>query len=231
MAYSGGAYLIQTIMSSTSGLVEDEVVNDWAVDFGGPGTSTGQLEDAMSAVGDFFRLGATAGDRVGSYIGGSIDRGATHRIELREIVAGPLGPPLITQDWLGPTSAVATSNLPTECAAVLSFHADLTGIFEEVGVTRPRARRRGRVFIGPLTTGAVVVADPQPVLHNDFRVAMQANAVAMFDALATIGAEWSVWSRVDQTLRQVVGGWTDNAPDTQRRRGQAASQRSTFTTV
>jgi hypothetical protein len=231
MAYTLGDYLIQARMTSTSGLPEDVVINDFALHFVAP-PSTPELEEAMNIVGEFYRQGATAADRVGSYIGSGVDRGATHELAAYQIVSGPLGSPVLTVDWLGPVAPLTAENLPLEVAACLSFHGTLTGVMEEeLDGDRPRARRRGRIYVGPLTTDAVDVTQFQPKLTAAFTAALRSNATNLADALqaATQPAEWSVWSRRDVVLHEVVGGWTDNAPDTQRRRGQAPSSRTVFT--
>lgn len=231
MAYEPGSYLIRPIMTAASGLIEDQIVNDWVVRTADTfEASEAELEDAMAHVGDFYRLGATSADRVGSYIGDQVDRGATHEIVCYQIVEGPLGPPTHGMSWLGPTTGNVSKNLPTEVAGVLSFHASLDGVYEEVGATRPRARRRGRIFVGPLNEDAITDA-PAPVLSTVFTAAMRSNATVMYDALQADGFEWCVWSRADIALREVVGGWTDDAPDTQRRRGQASTARTVFTTI
>lgn len=228
MAYTAGDVLVRAVMSSTSGLPADVVVNDFAFQFPGAPTS-GEVDDLFTAVSDFYRLDTAIGINVGEYLGESINRSATHELQAYHIVAGPLGSPFQTDNWLGPpTPVVADLNLPNEVAAVLSFHADLTGIPEESGATRPRARRRGRIYLGPLVGYAVSMEDPIPMLNSNLRTCMQQAAVRLADDAETAGGYWSVWSRADSTVRPIVGGWTDNAPDTQRRRGPVASSRSTY---
>lgn len=235
MAYDND-FLVRPIMSAASGLPEDKLVNDWAFKWVGGGDPVEtNFVDLCAAVGGFYRNGAGAPDQVGNYIGSAVNRSATHEIQVYEISVGAMGSPVYSEDWLGPVSPGTTVNLPTECAAVLSFHADLSGIAEESGVSRPRARRRGRVYIGPLTTGALqnggntgAGANPAPRLATAFLDAMRTQAVAMAAAAELDGWRWSVWSRSDVTLRDVVAGWTDDAPDTQRRRGQAAAARVVY---
>lgn len=230
MAYDAGDLLIRAVMTAVSGLPEDTIINDWAVKHRSGAPTDGQIGDAFAAVGDFYRQGASVDARIGSWISDQVDRGATHELQAFTIVAGPLGSPRLTSAWLGPTSNSSSNNLPTEVAGVLSFHADLTGILEEAPSSRPRARRRGRVYIGPLVGEAVSMSSPAPALVSAFTSAMRSNATVMFDALDADGWDWCVWSRADAVLRPVVGGWTDDAPDIQRRRGQAATSRTTFTT-
>ena len=230
MAYGLGDYLIRAVMTADSGLPEDAIINDFAVQHTAGSPSVGELTDAMNDVGDFYRLGATATNRVGSYISNGVDRGATHLLQAYQIVAGPLGSPALELPWLGPVAAVSTNNLPTEVSGVLSFHGDLTGLPEEAAGTRPKSRRRGRIFVGPLILEATEFAEPSPRLHSDFTSALRSNATALFDRLEADGWDWCVWSRTASTLYPITGGWTDNACDTQRRRGTEASSRVTYST-
>lgn len=230
MATSASDILIRAVMQSTSGLPQDVIVNDFAFHQIAGVPTDAELTELGALVSDFYRADVATGQCVSDYIGESVNRGATHELQYYTITAGAMGSPRFTEDWLGPTAPAVTDNLPTECAAVISFHADLTGVLEESGATRPRARRRGRLFIGPLTLGAVTIGDPQPVLNTTFRTTMQQAMTNMcLNAQSNPQpANFSVWSRSDNVLREVVGGWTDNAPDTQRRRGQAATARATF---
>lgn len=219
-------FLIRPVMSNVTGLVEDECVNDFAFRWPFPSTpTTGDLATLMNIVGLFYRNAQSGGQSVGYYISESIDRGATHRIEAIRIDVG--GSPVHEIPWLGPEAAGSAQNLPNECAGVLSFHGDLTGLVEEVGVTRPKARRRGRLYIGPLNQVAINDG-ANPTLTTAFRTTMVEAVKEMRDAAGVAGFDWSVWSRAADELYPVTGGWTDDAPDVQRRRGQAAGNRATF---
>lgn len=231
MAYTTGDVLVRAVMHAASGLPADDVINDWAFQFDHPPDSS-ELEDVCDNVGNFYTDPGANTHAVGEYISDQISRSATHELQAWIITAPPLGSPDFTKDWLGPIAfAAGAHGLPTECAGVLSFHADLTGVLEESGATRPRARRRGRVFIGPIGSTAIDPDTPPYYLSTLFRQTLAQAAVTLYDDAQTNGATWSVWSRADALLRPVVGGWTDNAPDIQRRRGPAASLRASFTTV
>lgn len=125
--------------------------------------------------------------------------------------------------WSG-TSDLGDGNdtnpiLPEEVAACLSFRANL-----ESG--QPPARRRGRIYLGPLSTD--VMADiGRSVLTGTFMDDMLAAYEAAWAELTDAGLSHSVWSPTDGVGRPVVSAWMDNAFDTQRRRGVRATVRTT----
>lgn len=113
-----------------------------------------------------------------------------------------------------------TSALPSEVAMCLSYRGDLAS-----GVNP--ARRKGRIFLGPLGTNAIdstVVAGevrPLPAFTGALRAAGQVLAGV------TVGLPtWCVWSPTALTAAPVTFVSTDNAFDTQRRRGAAPTFRT-----
>lgn len=227
MAYAPGDVLVRAVMVSSTGLPADNVVNDFAFT-GTENPDAAAWADLFGIVSDFYRLQQTNTEYVGAYISNAINRSATHELQGYNLGAGPGGSPEATEPWLGPVPTSDANALPTEVAGVLSFHADLTGQLEEAGATRPRARRRGRIYVGPLNIRAIASTAPPYMLSTDFTLTLRQAAVALYDAAIAIGYPWAVWSRADSTLREVIGGWTDNAPDTQRRRGPKSTVRVNF---
>lgn len=122
--------------------------------------------------------------------------------------------------------------LPHEVAICLSFQATA-----ESGVTQ--ARRRGRVFIGPLATSILTTDAGPPYVGGGPRgdLATAATALATPIALPVTGqVHWAVYSptldiagTIDDAFNDVDNGWVDNAFDTQRRRGQKPTVRQTWT--
>lgn len=218
MAYTAGDVLVRAVMTATSGLPADAVINDFAFQAAAAPTAA-DVDNMFAAVDGFYRSVTGGGQAVGQYISNQVNRGATHELQAFHIVAGPMGSPFRSDPWLGPPTVLSGPGLPTEVAGVLSFHADLTGAVEESGATRPRARRRGRVYIGPLITSAVNTGAAPYRLADAFTLAVREAAVRTMDLGNANAVPWCVWSRADATLRPVVGGWTDDAPDIQRRRG------------
>jgi len=124
------------------------------------------------------------------------------------------------EDTFNLAAPPAGSGLPSEVSLVLSFQG-----IRQAGF--PQARRRGRIYIGPLDTSGM--DDQRPLATF---VTNLANAGATFKAniQAITGGQhnWAIWSSVDQECVDVANGWVDNAWDTQRRRGLRATSRTTF---
>jgi hypothetical protein len=126
---------------------------------------------------------------------------------------GGLGPPIVQQFWtLGPTSQSAG---PQQLCCVLSTHANDGSIPEHGPKTRPKARYRGRIFLGPLGTTAQSISGGNKCVVNSL---LQTDLKLAAAALLTAEPTWGVWSRKDKIVRPIVGGWIDDTLDTQRRR-------------
>lgn len=110
--------------------------------------------------------------------------------------------------------------LPAECAIVLSFQAArVSGL--------PQARRRNRIYLGPIDREAVSAVDGSvsSVTVSDIETAAAAFLVA---SIGQPDWKWAVYSPTDGIGHDVAGGWVDNAWDTQRRRGREATARNVF---
>lgn len=123
--------------------------------------------------------------------------------------------------------------LPTECAITMSFEGELAS-----GTNR--ARRRGRVYLGPLDIGPASTTDG----YVRVGITMAETITAAASNLISAGGldwRWCVfspttagtppWSEATLGLASIPvdHGWVDDAFDTQRRRGTAAQFRYTFT--
>jgi hypothetical protein len=103
--------------------------------------------------------------------------------------------------------------LPTEVAICGSYQAAASS-------GSPQARRRGRIYIGPLpqacvTSTGMVRTNEQLIIRRAMR--------ALVNDTAT---NWAVYSRRDNAGYLVSNGWVDDAFDIQRRRGVSALVRS-----
>lgn len=115
------------------------------------------------------------------------------------------------------------STIPTEVAMVLSYKAAA-----ESGT--PAGRLRNRVYIGGLNNAAFTAgsASLYPTLNTAFR---NQAATALQNLVLANGAGLDLVQRSSVGLiasRPIVGGWIDNTPDTQRRRGVKSTSRVTW---
>ena len=124
---------------------------------------------------------------------------------------------------LGVTGPTGSGTSPHELAICLSFQGD-----REAG--RVQARRRGRVYIGPLQSAVSTFDGMVDVTLRD-------TLATAGGTLLTASGESSAWTWVVHSTRNlatpdtpVTNGWVDNAFDIQRRRGVDASSRATFGT-
>lgn len=126
--------------------------------------------------------------------------------------------PFNTVSW-NFASALAGNPLPNECAIVCSYQA------VKVNGTN-QASRRGRIYLGPLNDQVNVDGRVQPGIQQAIRNAFRDY---ILDAYATLGSEGpQVYSPTLGTSAPVFDGWVDNAFDTQRRRGIAATVREVW---
>lgn len=123
--------------------------------------------------------------------------------------------PVHTSSWsfaANPTGA----DLPAEVALCISYQASaISG--------QSQASRRGRMFFGPLASGANNSGRPAAAL-----VSALASGFELFaETSATASQVVGVWSRTKGTFAAAQNYWVDNAFDTQRRRGLDPSSRTT----
>lgn len=118
-------------------------------------------------------------------------------------------------------AGTGTSTVPTEVAAVMSYHAA-----PESGVRFQRLYNR--IYIGGLRETAFTpsAVDGFPIFSSAFTTAV-GTAAANLLAANTAGLLWRQASDASPGifLRPITGGWVDNSPDTQRRRSVGASLR------
>jgi len=160
-------------------------------------------------------------------------------IEVFDAVAG--GSPVFTLPniiWGDPLSAYV---LPPELAACLSFRGDYgsaveRGALESIptpeaaqdmgapathpGRAHPRARLRGRVYVGPLQRDQIDPSTGQITLQCAENIGGFGKALRDSAVLAAAGIAWAVHSRRNGSAVAVTNGYCDTAPDIQRRRGE-----------
>lgn len=112
------------------------------------------------------------------------------------------------------TTAPAGESLPTEVALCISYEAVRVSGLEQ-------ASRRGRIYWGPWDIQWTEGGRPTAAVISDVKNAF----ITFIDNLNAAGALFVVYSRKNADAQTVARVWIDNAWDTQRRRGQAATVR------
>lgn len=106
---------------------------------------------------------------------------------------------------------------------------------------QPPARRRGRVYLGPVNTDAQSFLNAQQRVGASWRTAITDAAEVMAGGILHPGSpglrcHWAIFSpatraggaSLEDSFNDVVSGWVDDAFDTQRRRGPRPTTRTTF---
>ena len=226
---------VQTVLERTSALPEDRVVMDMYFGTGPADQSLVTVALIEAALLDFWQGSRTTALSLSGYLATDVSRGvlsAHRRYYGKEPGEADFGSPLIVNGWT-PGAPPSATGLPDEACVCLSYHGDLTDISEEDGATRPASRRRGRIYFGPLYAGAVSTGAGLPTRPLGALVSDLLDAADDLLAASEAAATWSwVCAHASGTagwsVVPVVGGWVDNAWDTQRRRGMSATTRQTF---
>lgn len=211
-------YVAQVRFTRTNAMPEDDVVNTWHF------IKEGQAEvgDAPAIAGrlaDFYTA-APGGDsaKVEAFLAGSLAQAVTIKVYNLDDPIPRL--PVYTGGFT--MTVVKANSLPAEVALCLSFRSTI-GSGDQVG------RHKGRVFLGPWGTNAIAAAptfgDARPLAQVVTNVIGAANRLLVANTLSLV---WAQYSKTDDTARQVVAGWVDNAWDTQRRRGADPTARTSF---
>jgi hypothetical protein len=114
---------------------------------------------------------------------------------------------------------------PSEVALVMSFSS-----VPPPGV--PQARRRGRMYLGPLSNQSSLIENavgdvrPATLAIETLKQAAERMAKPELTGLAS----WVTRSTIDGAIGVVSRGFVDNAYDTQRRRGTRATNRTSWST-
>lgn len=228
---------VQVSIPMDTGLLEDAVTNTWHFD----GDDTlGEDTDAEyhSTVYNLLQTFYQAID--GLIFPARIASPAVMRIyDLRD--AKPRVPEF---EGTIPLTPINDESYPSEVALCLSYQADpVSGMNQRL--------RRGRIYLGPYCFAARDLgssdARPSPTAVSGIAAA----AGVLRDGADTVGGShvsWAVYSptwnlgrgptpkgspaitahTLDDAFNDVTNGWVDNAFDTQRRRGIAASSRTLF---
>lgn len=200
-------YLVQIALAHDTGLPEDITVNTWSCRT----AATGDLVALGLFIDELEAFYASMDADLSSLLSGAYTIRAYDRAD-----AEPRVPVVTVTGSLTP----GTDAAPGEVALCMSFQ----------GVTMsgaPQARRRGRIYLGPLAGGVMNLATGRPEAGTRGRLQ---NAGDAFVTLSKASAQWKwqVWSTVNQSGVDVDNGWVDDSFDTMRSRGNRATTRSTF---
>lgn len=221
-------------MKRNSGVANDDSVNVMHFDLGAQSFILDAQADAIAG-----RLSAFYGS-FASYLSMAVDRDVdSHQVDFAYVNTGGVGvgddsiSPIIESRRFSTIGAAGIANaIPSECAIVLSLRGNIIGVPEELGGTRPRSNRRGRMYLGPWNTSALTQST--------------GNACAISSALAvTIGDAYGdmvtalnaltapirhvVYSPTTDSAYAVQSWHIDNAFDTLRSRGDKATGRTVGT--
>lgn len=199
--------------SPLSAIPRDRTTNTfhaWA-----PTVGTLTAESFADALRDFYNTTLDGGNPFGRYISAAMQRVAG--IQVWDL-SDPMPRPPIYEGLFTIDTPAGSTRLPREVALVASFQA-----VREAGV--PQSRRRNRVFLGPLQTNSVDNDIPDSSLIGN---AVKAMRVLYARSEAAEDWTWCTFSPTTNDWQPVDNGWVDNAWDTQRRRGQRASSRETW---
>lgn len=246
--------LITATLEDEGGFTDDSIVNSFA--FRGPGEADEladvladhviQFYNSIPAGGAIAPISSFISSRVTRTAGACTVRGydITGRLGYLEpgdegFVIGKKrlashGSPVLEQAFtLG--AAADPSNLPAQIANVLTLRARgaEAAPVEGPGDTRPRSRKTGRLYIGPLNNRAAVPGDASAANFarpdGDFQTTLLQAGEQLQDSANAAGANWCVWSRTDGAMHAVTSVQVDDSWDVIRSRKRKPTVRLTRT--
>ena len=216
-------------LENVSGLSEDRFVNTWTIGSMSDATAGATVSAVAAAIATFY-------DDIASGLSSRIVRAGTpHSIKFFDIGShldgSPHGSPYAFSAWGIPTGG-SGSDLPDEVAIAIRLEAFLRadqpaeapdGSDAGSLPDRPRQRYTGHVYLGPLTTAAQGAGSASYRPNSAYLTTIRSAVNTMHDTMAALSGVTGlqVWSRADATTRLVEFVATDDAFDTQRRRGVA----------
>lgn len=202
---------------------EDVVVNSWHLIFeDGIGTPP-NITDYGNALDNF----KTFYDSVYTTLARAAWVGSTMTIKAYDLQLPEPRVPIFSGNRTIAGVAAAAGAAPPEAAICMSYRGNYIG-----GV--PQARQRGRIFLGGFAQPtAVGSAASFPEVSAGVRTNICTAASTLRTNMLADNWTWIVYSPTNgaaggQESFNTQHGWVDNAIDTQRRRGNAASARTTW---
>lgn len=219
-----GLVRVQWQWTRDSGLPEDAIVNTFYFDASADNSTV--YDNIVGLVAEFYTVGHTGTGSAAVSTWLSSDLTGAWQAKVYDLSDAEPRIPVFEED--GTATVGSGQGLPAEVALCLSFQGAQTS-----GVNQ--ARRRGRVYIGPLDASALTT-DPVGKPVQGLIDSLTESGARLITQSATISSEWVVYSPTNHVAlglanagTVVTDGWVDNAFDTQRRRGEAPTTRQTFT--
>lgn len=226
--------LCRITLPYVSGLPQDVAVNDFVVEFDPTDeTERSDVGDALIAFYNDVPTGLS-GIYVAKFLGTQLSRSSlAASIDYYDLTGHldgtPHGSPVASRSWTLAAAIGSGSNQPDQLALVNSFHGDLGSLLEIVGDTRPKARRRGRIYLGPLRQDYQTLdANNSPRPTDAMRECINVASHDLADALtfdSETATRWHVWSRAGEATYTITGGSVDNRFDALRKRSADATDR------
>lgn len=217
-----------------SGLVKDSSVNNFCFSNNDVDVDEAALVAMQTALTDFYNGVDSGSSRsIAMFLSPAISRTIAPTMRTYNLdghLGGtPHGSPIDTRSLAllsAPTSGQLA--LPSEVAVAVTLRANYGSDAEFSPNARPRARDRGRVFIGPLNAG-LITADSTTGAAHLAGTTMGTFGHAGARLMNASGPDLCVWSRRNAAVKPVTSVQVDDAFDTQRRRGEKPTSRLTYT--
>lgn len=242
--------LLSTVtIPATSGLAKDSIVNTFAMK-ADVAVDAAVILDWHNALSNFYNgLSAGQGVTVGAYLASTMSRVAsacriktydiTGKLQASVPAGSPPGtkprPPAhgspIAEDGFTLPAPDTTTNLAPQVQTVITLRGRdaLEQPVEGADNIRPRQRRSGRLFIGPLNASAQsAVANQITRPSATFRDNLMRACEGLQDQLVDGDYIWCVWSRSAGSLFGIERVEVDDSFDVLRSRKAAPTVRNSF---
>ena len=208
-------FMASLAFQGPSGLPEDQFVNTFVFRNDNVFDRDGMLDAVETALTNFFAdPAAGTGDQLVDYMPNRIEAPTCKLFDLGD--APPRVP--VERQFTGISPNGAATPYPREVAICASYHNG-----------GPGPRNRGRIFWGPLVTSVGVEESDSDLVRPGS--ATQGRLIDRMNDMATnpsLECTWVLWSRANNAMHNIVGGWVEDAYDTQRARGTAPTSRTTW---
>ena len=204
---------VQVELNPASQTAVDKIVNTWHIFLDGSSTPTaGNYTSFATAFKTFYNALGTAMPTDLLYT-------SNWRVKIYNLEQPEPRVPAHDEYWT-PSGLSNTDALPPEVALCVSLQcAKVSG--------QPPGRNRGRVYLGPWIYTQSVDGRPTSSIITSVKNAtntLRSDVAAVMSSVSYLG----VYSPSDNLVKIVTGGWIDNEWDTQRRRGRAATTRTSL---